>query len=120
MSFNKIIIIGNLGSTPDLRYTPQGTAVCSFTVATNEKRSKGGGEKQEVTTWFKVTTWGGSAESAAKYLVRGGPVYIEGRLSVEEWTDRENKNRYTLDVQASEWQFVPRNEGGGNGEGVGQ
>lgn len=106
MSFNKIILIGNLGRDPELRYTPQGIAVCSFSMATNEKRKDKSGELQDITTWFKVTLWRQQAENAAKYLTKGSPVYIEGRLRIEEWTDRENNNRYTLDVQATDMQFI--------------
>ena len=114
MSFNKIIIVGNLGRDPELRYTPQGVAVCSFTMATNEKRRDKSGDLQDVTTWFKETLWRNQAENAAKYLTKGSPVYIEGRLRIEEWTDRENNNRYTLDVQATDMQFISsRGEGGG-------
>lgn len=106
MSFNKIILVGNLGKDPDLRYTPQGDAVCSFSVATNEKRRDRSGESVDVTTWFKVTLWRKQAENAAKYLKKSSPVYIEGRLQMEEWTDREGNNRYTLGVQATEMQFI--------------
>jgi len=106
MSFNKITIVGNLGRDPELRYTPQGIAVCSFTMATNEKRRDKSGEMQDITTWFKVTLWRNQAENAAKYLTKGSPVYIEGRLRIEEWTDRDNNNRYTLDVQATDMQFI--------------
>src|SRR4051812_41675789 len=102
MSFNKIIIIGNLGKDPELRYTPQGKAVASFSVATNEKRRDKAGEMQDITTWFRVTLWGNMAENAAKYLTKGKPVYIEGRLRVEEWTDREDRNRYSLEINASD------------------
>ena len=106
MSFNKIILVGNLGRDPELRYTPQGKAVCSFSMATNEKRRDKAGELQDVTTWFKITLWGNQAENASKYLSKGRPVYIEGRLRIEEWTDRDNNNRYTLDVQATDMQFI--------------
>lgn len=106
MSFNKIIIVGNLGKDPELRYTPQGTAVCSFTMATNERRRDKGGEHQDVTTWFRVTLWGNQAETASKYLTKSSPVYIEGRLRIEEWTDKENNNRFTLEVNATEMQFI--------------
>jgi single-strand DNA-binding protein len=116
MSFNKIIIVGNLGKDPDLRYTPQGIAVCSFSMATNEKRKDKTGELQDITTWFKVTLWRQQAENAAKYLTKGSPVYIEGRLKIEEWTDRENNNRYTLDVQATDMQFISSRGEGGGGE----
>lgn len=106
MSFNKIIIVGNLGRDPELRYTPQGTAVCNFSVATSERKRTATGEDQEITTWFKVTLWEKRAEAASKYLTKGRPVYIEGRLRVEEWTDRDGKNRYTLEVHATEMQFI--------------
>ncbi len=116
MSFNKIIIVGNLGRDPELRYTPQGAAVCSFTMATNEKRRDKSGELQDITTWFKITLWRQQAENAAKYLTKGSPVYIEGRLKIEEWTDRDNNRRYTLDVQATDMQFIGSRGDSGGGE----
>src|SRR3954469_7986720 len=117
MSFNKIILVGNLGRDPELRYTPQGVAVCSFSMATNERRRDKAGEFQDVTTWFKITLWRQNAENAAKYLTKGSSVYIEGRLQTEEWTDRDNNNRFTLSVQASEMHFLGgRGEGGGGGD----
>jgi single-strand DNA-binding protein len=112
MSFNKVILVGNLGRDPELRYTPQGTPVCSFSVATNERRKDKTGEMQDQTTWFKVTLWNRQAETAAQYLTKGRPVYIEGRLRVEEWTDRDGKPRHTLEVHGTEMQFI----GGGRGE----
>ena len=112
MSFNKIILVGNLGRDPELRYTPQGTPVCSFSMATNERRKDKTGEMQDHTTWFKVTLWGRQAETASQYLTKGKSVYIEGRLRVEEWTDRDGKPRHTLEVNATDMQFI----GGGRGE----
>ena len=106
MSFNKIIIVGNLGRDPELRYTPQGVAVCSFSMATNEKKRDKSGEMQDVTTWFRITLWRNTAENAAKYLTKGSPVYIEGRLGVEEWTDRDGNQRYTLEVQGTDMHFI--------------
>ena len=107
MSFNKIILVGNLGRDPELRYTPQGTPVCSFSLATNERRKdKTTGENNDITTWFRVTLWGRQAETASQYLTRGRPVYIEGRLRVEEWTDRDGKPRHTLEVHATDMQFI--------------
>jgi len=106
MSFNKIIIVGNLGRDPELRYTPQGTAVCNFSMATNEKRRDKTGDLQDITTWFRVTLWGRQAENASKYLQKGSQVYIEGRLRVDEWTDRDGNQRQTLDVNATEMQFL--------------
>lgn len=106
MSFNKIIIVGNLGRDPELRYTPQGSAVCNFSVATNEKKRDKAGELQDFTTWFRVTLWNKQAENASKYLTKGSPVYVEGRLRIEEWTDRDGKIRYTLEVNATDMQFI--------------
>jgi single-strand DNA-binding protein len=106
MSFNKITIVGNLGRDPELRYTPQGNAVCNFSVATNEKRRDKNGEMQDITTWFRITLWGKQAENASKYLTKGSPIYVEGRLKVEEWTDRDGKGRYTLEVSATDMQFI--------------
>jgi len=114
MSFNKIIVVGNLGRDPELRYTPQGQAVCNFSVATSEKKRDKAGELQEVTIWFKVTTWGKQAETASKYLTKGKSVYIEGRLRVDEWTDRDGKSRYTLEVNANDLHFL----GGGGGDSM--
>ena len=106
MSFNKIIIVGNLGRDPELRYTPQGTAVCDISLATNERKRDKSGDFQDVTTWFRVTLWRNQAENASKYLKKGSPVYVEGRLSLEEWTDREGNTRQTLSVQASDMHFI--------------
>jgi single-strand DNA-binding protein len=115
MSFNKIILVGNLGKDPELRYTPQSKAVCSFTMATNERRKDRSGETQDVTTWFKITVWDNRAEVVSKYLQKGSPVYVEGRLRIEEWQDRDGKTRYTLDVQATDVQFIGgRPEDGGS------
>ena len=111
MSFNKITLVGNLGRDPELRYTPQGTPVCNFTMATNERRKDKSGETQDQTTWFRVTLWGRQAETASQYLAKGRPVYIEGRLRVEEWSDRDGKQRYTLEVHATDMQFI-----GGRGD----
>lgn len=112
MSFNKIIIVGNLGKDPELRYTPQGSAVCNFSMATNEKRKDKSGELQDVTTWFRITLWNKQAETASKYLQKGTQVYIEGRLKLDEWTDRDGNVRQTLDVTATDMQFISggRNE----------
>lgn len=115
MSFNKITLVGNLGKDPDFRYTPQGNPVCTISLATNERRRDKSGEFQDVTTWFRVTLWGKQAETAQKFLTKGSPIYIEGRLRIEEWSDRDGKNRYTLDVQATDMQFLGRSEGAGSG-----
>lgn len=112
MSFNKIILVGYLGRDPELRYTPQGDAVCNFTVATNDRKRDKAGDFQDVTTWFRVSLWRKQAETASKYLTKGSQVYIEGRLRVEEWTDRDGKNRFTLEVQGTDMHFI----GGGRSD----
>ncbi len=111
MSFNKITIIGNLGRDPELRYTPQGDAVCDFSVAVNDRKRDKAGDWQDITTWFKVSFWGKQAENASKYLAKGRQVYIEGRLQLEEWTDRDGNNRQTLAIRGSELQFISDRSG---------
>jgi len=110
VSFNKCILVGNLGGDPSLRYTPSGTPVCSFSMATNERRKDKNGEPQDMTTWFKITLWNRQAEAAAQYLTKGRPVYIEGRLRLEPWTDKEGKERVSLEVHGTEMQFIGGNE----------
>ncbi len=115
MSFNKVILVGNLGRDPELRYTPQGDAVCSFTMATNERKKDKSGEFQDVTTWFKITLWRRLAENAAKYLTKSMPVYIEGRLQMEEWTDRDGNNKFTLGVTATDMHFISARDDSSSG-----
>lgn len=114
MSYNKGIIIGNLGRDPELRYTPQGKAVCNFSVATTETWGKGQ-DKNEKTVWFKVTCWGNQAENASKYLHKGDPVYVEGRIGKDEWTGRDGTKQVDITINASEIQYLKqRGDGGGN------
>ncbi|MBO0726916.1 MAG: single-stranded DNA-binding protein, partial [Blastocatellia bacterium] len=105
-SFNKITIVGYLGRDPELRYTPQGTALCKMSIATTEKRKNVAGETEEHTTWFRVTAWGRQAELANEYLAKGRQVYVEGRLRLEEYTDREGQKRHSAEVSATEIQFL--------------
>ena len=111
MSFNKVILVGNLGRDPELRYTAQGTPVCTFSIATNERRKDRNGEMQDHTTWFRVTLWNRQSETASQYLQKGRQVYIEGRLRVEEYVDRDGKPRQSLEVTATDMQFI-----GGRGD----
>ena len=112
-SFNRITIVGYLGRDAELRYTPQGTAVCNFSVATTERRKDRSGEYLDVTTWFNVSLWGGKAEATSQYLSKGKLVYIEGRLTQREYQDRDGNTRMSLDVNASDLQFIgPRGEEG--------
>jgi single-strand DNA-binding protein len=106
MSFNKITIVGYLGRDPELRYTPQGTAVCNFSVATTEKRKNARDEQEEHTIWFRVAAWGRQAELAAEYLAKGRQVYVEGRLRLEQYTDRDGNPRTSPEVNANDIQFL--------------
>jgi single-strand DNA-binding protein len=116
MSFNKIILVGNLGRDPELRYTAQGTPVCSFSMATNERRKDRNGEMQDQTTWFRITLWNRLAETASQYLHKGKQVYIEGRLRVDEYIDRDGKPRQTLEVFATDMHFIGSRDDGGTHE----
>jgi single-strand DNA-binding protein len=106
MSFNKITLVGNLGRDPELRYTQQGVPVCTFSLAINEKAKSATGDAEERTTWFRITTWNALAETVYRYLGKGREVYVEGRLSVSEFTDRNGVGRYSLDVRATDVQFL--------------
>ena len=106
-SFNKIVIVGYLGKDPELRYTPQGIAVCNINVATTERRKDSRtGEPQDITTWFRVTLWRRLAEIANQYLSKGKQVYVEGRLRQEEYTDRDGVKRTSLAVDATDLHFL--------------
>jgi single-strand DNA-binding protein len=111
-SFNKICIVGYLGRDPELRYTPQGTPVCDFSVATSDRRKDKSGEVQESTTWFRVTFFGRQAELASQYLTKGRQVYVEGQLSQRDWTDKDGASRTSLEVRGSDIHFLsPAHEG---------
>ena len=105
-SFNKIAIVGYLGRDPELRYTPDGTPVSNFSVATTEKRKDKAGELQETTTWFQVALFGRRAEVAKEYLSKGSHVWLEGSLALNQWTDSEGATRATLEVRASDLRFL--------------
>src|SRR5215207_11011405 len=110
-SFNKIILVGYLGRDPELRYTPDGTPVCNFTIATTERKKDKSGEFQDVTTWFRVNLWRRQAEVASQYLSKGKQVYVEGRLSQSEYQDKDGNTRTSLEVNGSDIQFIgPRGE----------
>lgn len=114
MSFNKITVVGFLGRDPELRYTPTGNAVCNFSVATTEKQ-----KDKEFTTWFRVTAWGRQGELCNEWLKKGSQVYVEGRLRMEEYTDRDGNKRTNLEVNASDIQFLgKKTEGGFKEEGA--
>ena len=111
-SINKVILIGRLGKDPEMRYTPGGKAVTNFTMATSESWKDDSGEKQEHTEWHRIVIWGKMAELADKHLSKGSQVYIEGKISTKEWTDKEGVKRYTTEIVASHMTFL-----GEKGEG---
>ena len=111
---NKVILIGNLGRDPELRYTASGTAVANFTLATTENiRTKDGG-REERTEWHRIVAWARTAELCAQYLSKGRSVYIDGRLQTREWEDKEGQKRRTTEIVANSVQFL-----GGRGQGGG-
>jgi single-strand DNA-binding protein len=113
-SVNKVILLGNLGRDPEIRYTTGGDAVGNLNIATTEKWKDKNGEKQERTEWHRVTLWGRQAELAGEYLKKGSSVYIEGSLQTRKWTDKDGVEKYTTEIRADRMQFV--NTGGGGGE----
>jgi len=99
---NKVILIGNLGNTPELGQTSKGLAVCNFSIATSEQwNDKATGEKKERTEWHRICVFGRLSEIASTYLTKGAKVYIEGKLQTRKWEDNEGKDRYTTEVIVS-------------------
>ena len=112
-SVNKVILIGNLGKDPEVKYTPQGTPVARLTIATNERFKDKGGEWQDRTEWHNVVLWQRLAEIAGEYLKKGGKVYIEGRLQTRSWDDKQTgQKKWMTEVVASDLVLL-----GGRGEG---
>jgi single-strand DNA-binding protein len=117
-NLNKVMLIGNLTRDPELRHTPKGTAVSEISMAINRVWNNDQGQKQEETTFVEVTLWGRQAELAQQYLVKGRPVYIEGRLQLDSWDDKETgKKRSKLRVIGENMQFLSSGSGGGAGGG---
>lgn len=114
-SVNKVILIGNLGRDPELRYTQSGSAVTNFTLATNEKWRDKDGNNQERTEWHRVVVWGRAAENCAQYLQKGRSAYVEGRLQTREWEDKEGNKRQTTEINALTVQFLGGRGGSGGG-----
>ena len=120
-SLNKVMLIGNLGKDPEVRYTAGGTAVASFSLATSEKFKGKTGEWEEKTEWHNITLWARLAEIAGEYLSKGKTVYIEGRLQTRKWQDKEGKDRYTTEIVGEKMQMLSgKGEGGGSGSGGGR
>lgn len=117
---NKVILIGNLGADPEVRYLQDGTAAASFTVATTEKWKGKDGQMQEQTEWHRVTAWRRLAEICGEYLAKGSRVYIEGKLQTRKWKDQAGNDRYTTEIVAREMKMLsPRGSGGESSGGGG-
>ena len=116
-SVNKVIIVGNLGKDPEVRYAPSGSAICNITIATSRQwKDKTSGEKQEETEWHRVVFYDRLAEIAGEYLKKGRPVYVEGRLKTRKWTDKEGVEKFTTEIVAAEMQLLGGREGGSGGD----
>ena len=116
---NRVILIGNLGGDPELRHTQGGSAVCNFSIATNEKWKDKNGQLQEHTEWSKIVVWGAQAENCEKYLSKGRQVAVEGKLKTNKWTDNDGIDRWSTEIHAHNVQFLSGGEGGG-GDGNGR
>lgn len=113
-SVNKVILLGNLGGDPELRYTPSGQAVANFNIATNERVQKDG-NWEDRTEWHRVVVWGKLAERCNEFLKKGSSVFLEGKIQTRKWQDREGGDRYTTEIVAFSVQFLSRTAEGGGG-----
>jgi single-strand DNA-binding protein len=119
-SFNKVILLGNLTRDPEVRYTPKGTAVTDLGLAVNRTYTADNGEKREEVTFVDVTFWGRTAEVAGEYLKKGRPVFVEGRLQLDSWDDKQSgQKRSKLKVIGENMQMLGAPRGGGAGGGGG-
>ncbi|QDQ27590.1 single-stranded DNA-binding protein [Chitinimonas arctica] len=119
-SLNKVLLIGNLGRDPEMRYMPDGTAICNFSIATTESwKDKNSGQKNEKTEWHNIVMYRRLAEIAGQYLKKGSQVYIEGRLQTRKWQDKTTgQDRYTTEILADEMKMLGGRSGGGTGGGT--
>ena len=108
MSMNKILVIGNLGSDPEMRYTPSGDAVTSFSVATNRRYTNRDGQTVDETEWFRVSAWRRLAETTNQYLTKGSKVYVEGRLQSRSYVAQDGQTRFSNEINASDVRFLDR------------
>ncbi len=114
-SVNKVILIGNLGQDPELRYTGSGTAVCNLRLATNESYKDSNGELVEKTEWHSIVAWARLAEICGEYLKKGSQVYFEGSLQTRQWEDKDGQTRYTTEIKAREMMMLDSKGGSGGG-----
>lgn len=120
MSVNKVIVLGRLGQDPELKYTPSGSSVCNFSLATSESwNDKNSGQRQERTEWHRIVVWGKLAELCNQYLSKGRQAYVEGRLQTRSWEDKDGNKRYTTEILANTVQFIGANTGAGAGQSTG-
>ncbi len=113
---NKVILVGNLGKDPEMRYTPNGVPVCSFPMATSESyKDRNSGERITQTEWHNIVIWRGMAETAEKYLHKGSQVFIEGKIKTRSWEDQSGQKRYTTEIIADVMQLLDRPGTGGAG-----
>ena len=111
---NKVILVGNLGRDPEVRYSPSGQAVANVTLATSESwKDKNTGEKQERTEWHRIVFFGRLAEIAGEYLKKGAQIYVEGRLQTRKWQDKDGHDRYTTEIVANDMQMLGSRSGAG-------
>lgn len=111
---NKVILIGNLGADPEMKYTAGGTAICKFRLATTEVFKDRDGNQQERTEWHRVVAWAKLAEICGQYLSKGKQVYVEGSLRTSSWDDQDGNKRYTTEINARDVQFLSGGAGGGS------
>lgn len=114
-SVNKVILIGNLGRDPEIRYMPSGDAVANLRIATTDKFKDKSGEQQEVTEWHSVAFFGKQAEICGQYLKKGSQVYVEGSLRTRKWQDKDGNDRYTTEIRGDRMQMLGSRGGGGGG-----
>lgn len=107
-NLSKVILIGNLGSDPEMRFTPDGKAVTSFRMATNRRYTTSAGEAREETDWFRITVWGKQAEQCNQFLAKGRQVYVEGRLHARNWEGQDGQTRTSIEVTADRVLFLDR------------
>ena len=110
-SVNKVILMGNLGRDPEVRFMPNGDAVCNFSIATTDSWKDKAGERQEKTEWHNIVMYRRLAEIAGEYLKKGRPVYIEGRLQTRKWQTKEGQDRYTTEIIADSMQMLGGRDG---------
>jgi single-strand DNA-binding protein len=113
-SVNKVILVGNLGRDPEVRYMPNGEAVCNFSIATTDSWKDKNGQKQERTEWHNIVMYRKLAEIAGEYLKKGRPVYVEGRLQTRKWQTKEGQDRYTTEIIADQMQMLGGRDSGGS------